>query len=60
MFCHTSEKEGEVESSDSLLTALRRYFCCGSLLPVFAVRVSMTFYLRCVHINYLSSVWVAD
>ena len=25
-------------------------FCCGSLLPVFGVRVSGTFHLMCVHI----------
>ena len=33
--------------------------CCGSLLPVFGVIVSVTFHLTCVHI-ILSSVWVAE
>ena len=32
--------------------------CCGSLLPIFNVRVSVTFHLTCVHITF-SSVWVA-
>ena len=36
--------------SNSLLTFPRRQFCCGSLLPVFGVRVSVTFHLMCVHI----------
>ena len=36
--------------SNSLLTVPRRYFCCGSLLSVFGVRVSVTFHLMCVHI----------
>ena len=31
---------------------------CDSLLAVLGVRVSMTFHLMCVHINF-SSVWVA-
>ena len=44
MFCTTLETEGEVvrvhvklvkSPSNSLLTVQRRYFCCGSLLPVF-------------------------
>ena len=34
-------------------------FCCGSLLPVFAVSVSMTFHLTCVRIIF-SSVSVAE
>ena len=60
MFCTTSETEGEVgavkhvkappPSSNSLLSVPRRLFCCGSLLPVFGVRVSETFHLMCVHI----------
>ena len=45
--------------SDSLLTVLRRWFCCGSLLPIFSVRVSVTFHLMCVHIIF-SSVSVAE
>ena len=45
--------------SNSLLTVPRRSFCCGSLLPVFGVRVSVTFPLTCVHI-ILRSVWVAE
>ena len=32
--------------------------CCGSLLPVFGARVSVTFHLMCVRIIF-SSVWVA-
>ena len=32
---------------------------CGSLLPVFGVRVSVTFHLTCVNIIF-SSVWVAE
>ena len=42
----------------SLLTVPRRQFCCGSLLPVFGVSVSVTFHLLCVNI-ILSSVSVA-
>ena len=68
MFCTTSETEGEVvhvklveapPPSNSLLTVLRWRFCCGSLLPVFGVRVSVTFHLTYVHIIF-SSVWVAE
>ena len=33
--------------------------CCGSLLSVFDIRVSVTFNLMCVHITF-SSVWVAE
>ena len=36
--------------SDSLLTVPRRQFCCGSLLHVFGVRVSLKFHLTCVHL----------
>ena len=36
--------------SNSLLTVPRRLFCCGSMLPVFGVRVSVTFRRMCVHI----------
>ena len=35
-------------------------FCCGSLLPVFSVRFSLTFHLMFVHQYYFSSVWVAE
>ena len=68
MFCTTSETEGEVvhvrlvyapPPSNSLLTVPRRKFCCGSLLPVFGVRVSVTFHLMLVHIIF-SSVSVAE
>ena len=45
--------------SNSLLTVPMRYVYCGSLLPVFGVRVSVTFHLKCVHIIF-SSVWVAE
>ena len=34
--------------------AVRRYFCCGSLLSVFGIRVSVTFHLQCVHIFFVS------
>ena len=34
-------------------------FCCGSLLPVFGVKVSVTFNLTSVHIIF-SSVCVAE
>ena len=56
MFCTISETEGKVvhvkldAPSNSLLTVPRRYNCCGSLMPVIAVRVSVTFHLTCVHI----------
>ena len=33
----------------TLLTVPRRYFCCGPLLSIFGVRVSVTFHLMCVH-----------
>ena len=63
MFYTTSETEGEVVHvklpSNSLLTVPKRKFCCGSLVPTFGVRVSLTFYLKCVHIIF-SSVWVAE
>ena len=36
-----------------------RWFCCGSLLPVFGVIVLVVFRLVCVHIIF-SSVWVAE
>ena len=45
--------------SNSLLTIPRRWFCCGSLLPVFGVRVSVPFHIMCVHIIF-SLVWVAE
>ena len=35
--------------SNSLLTVSRRKFCCGSLLPVCGVTVSVTFHLTCVY-----------
>ena len=61
MFCTTSETEGEVvhvklveapPRSYSLLTVPRWRFCCGSLLPVFGDRVSVTFHLTYVHIIF--------
>ena len=39
----------------TVLTAPRRYFCCGSLSPVFGVRVSLY-----VSSYYVSLVWVAE
>ena len=66
MFCTTSETEGEVGAvnmlkspSNSLLIVPRRKFCCGSLLHVFGVRVSVAFHLMCVHIIF-GSVLVAE
>ena len=65
---HHFRNEGDADavnmfmsSSTSLMTVPRRYFCCGSLFPVFGVRVSVTFHLTCmcVHIIF-SSVWVAE
>ena len=57
MFCTTSETKREVGAVKhvdppcySLLTVPRRYFCCGSVLPFFGVRVSVTFHLTCVQI----------
>ena len=45
--------------SNLLLTVQGRYFCCGSLLPVFGAIVAVMFYHMCVH-NMVSSVWVAE
>ena len=50
---------GCVKGDNSLLTIPRQYFCRGSLLHVFGVRVSVTFHLMCVHIIF-SSVSVAE
>ena len=36
--------------SNSLLAIPRRWFCCGTLLPVFGVGVSVAFHHTCVHI----------
>ena len=53
MSCTTSETEGEVGNvklvkalSGSLPTVLWQWFCCGSLLLDFAVKVSATFHLN--------------
>ena len=66
MFCSHPEPEGEVvhekldyHPSNSLLTVSRRKFCCGSRLPDFGVRVSVTLHHNCVHIIF-SSVLVAE
>ena len=64
MFYTTSKTEGEVgpvklTPSNLLLTVPRRSFCCGSLLPVFGVRVLVTFHLTCFH-TIFSSVLVAE
>ena len=48
-----------VNPSNSLLTIPRRWFWCGSLLPVFGVRVSVMFHHMFVHYTF-SSVWVAE
>ena len=62
MFCTTSKTEGEVGAVKLVKapqTGLKRLLYCGSLLPVFFVRVSVTFHLMCVHIIF-SSVSVAE
>ena len=33
-----------------VLSDMQRKFCCGSLLPVFGVRVVVKFKLTCVHL----------
>ena len=40
--------------SSTLLTVPVRWFCCGSLLPVFYVRVSRMFHITCVYIIFSS------
>ena len=37
-----------------LIITYRPWFCCGSLLPVFGFRVSVTFHLIFVHIIFSS------
>ena len=44
---------------NAVLSDLQRKFCCGSLLPVFGVRVAVKFKLTCVHLIF-SSVSVAE
>ena len=55
MFCTTGDV-GAVKHvyahSNSLQTVQKRWFFCGSLLPGFVVRVSVTFHLICVY-NFL-------
>ena len=34
------------------------WVCCGSLLPAFGVKVSVTFHLTCVYIIFCSD-WIA-
>ena len=43
---------------DSLLTVPMRFFCCGSLLPVFGVRGLVV--SPYIYFCYVSSVWVAE
>ena len=57
MFYTTSETEGEfghvkliLAPSNLLVTVPKWQLCCGSLLPVFGVRVSVTITLMFVHI----------
>ena len=45
---NTQEEEEEADNVNS------QKFCFGSLLPVFGVRVLVTFHLKCVHINFCS------
>ena len=45
--------------SNSLLTVPRRWFCCGCLLPLYGLSVSVTFHLMFVQI-ILSLVWVIE
>ena len=64
MVCITSETEGEVGPVKKCLSPPVtdppiRLFCCGSLLPVFSVRVLATFHIRCVYIIF-SLVWVSE
>ena len=48
------------QTSNSLMTDPMRWFCCGSLLPVFVGgRVLVSFHHTCFHI-ILSSVSVAE
>ena len=62
MFCTSAENRDEFgpiklakdSSSNSFQTVPRRLFCCGSLLPIFGVRVSMTFNLMFIHIMFSS------
>ena len=48
MFCIT-KTEDEV-GAIKLLTVPRREFCCGSMLLVFGVRVTVRFHLTFVHL----------
>ena len=59
MFCTTSETEGEVVHVNYIKPPPPHLFitdrsnaivCCGYLLPVLGVRVSVTFHLTCVYI----------
>ena len=62
MFCITSETEGEVgpvKLSPPVTDPSMRLFCCGSLLPVFSVRVLAMFHFRFVYIIF-SLVWVSE
>ena len=68
MFCSTSETEGEVDAktclcsppSNSLLISPSQWLWCGSLLPVFGDRDSVTFYLMGVIILFFMSVWAVE
>ena len=44
------ELASEMLKFESDILSFKSKFCCGSLLPVFAVRVSVTFYFTCAHI----------
>ena len=63
MFCITSETEGEVVHVNYIKPPPQLFItdrsnaivCCGYLLPVLGVRVSVTFHLTCVHIIFSSA-----
>ena len=57
--CGPDRSVSDKRPINSLLNVPRCLFCCVSLLPVFVVRASLTFHLKCVHFIFCS-VWVAE
>ena len=49
LFCY--ERNYMISVSDDDQADILGSFCCGSLLSVFGVRVSVTFHLTCAHIR---------
>ena len=47
------QKLSKPPSRNLLLTVPRRLFCCGSLLPVFSVRVSVMFHLTYMYVHII-------